>query len=337
MPDTGVWIDFFFIAVLIGLNGALAGSEMAFVALRDGQLRRLGSGHRRAQQVASLGRDPRQYLAATQLGITATGFLASAVATVSLKETATNWFAWLGPLAEPAGVAFVTIGLTSISLVFGELVPKRLAMQRPEKWSLRAAAPLLGFIWCTRPLVSALGWATDRAVQLAGGDPEAHRSKLTSEDLLDLIKTQPSLTHDQRQIVASGIEIATRSVHEIVVPRSEVVSVDVRLTTEEALVILQEAGFSRAPVVDQNLDHVVGQVHLHDLVNRPGRLDEALRPILTVPGSTSVLEALLSLREQRTKLAIVSSEEGGCQGIVTMEDIVEEVVGEIYDEIDRES
>lgn len=330
-----LWVDVAIVGMLVCINALFAGTEMAFVSLREGQLRGLADAGGRGQRVAALAGDPNRYLVAVQLGLTLAGFLASATAAVSISDPVAGALGG-GRYAEPAAVALVTIALSLVTLVFGELVPKRLAMQRAERWSLVMARPLSAFITVTRPVIVLLSSLTDVVVRAAGGDPARHRDDITHDEIVDLVEAQPTLTETQRQIMAGAIEIAGRSLRQVLVPRNRVVTIDALLPVDQARTRLSEAGHSRAPVVRGHLDDPVGQVHLRDLLDDDGVAGERTSPLLAFPDTLSVLEALRQLQTNRSQLAAVVDEHGGTAGIITVEDLIEELVGEIYDETDRD-
>ncbi len=330
-----LWFDLAIVLALVCLNALLAGTEIAFVSLREGQLKGLADSGPRGERVVELVRDPNRYLGAVQLGITLAGFLASATAAVSISQPVADLFGG-GRYAQPTAVAVVTVVLSLVTLVFGELVPKRLAMQRAERWSLTMVRPLSGFITVTRPVIVLLSSVTDLLVRAAGGDPARHRDHISDDEIVDLVEAHPNLTGTQRQIMAGAIEIAGRSLRQVLVPRNRVITIDAALPVDQARHRLREAGHSRAPVVRGTLDDPVGQVHLRDLFDDDGVAGERASPLIALPESVSVLEALRQLQADRCKLAAVVDEHGGTSGIVTIEDLVEELVGEIYDETDRD-
>ena len=329
-----LWFDLALVGALVGVNAMLAGTEMAFVTLREGQLRRLADSGRRGARVAELAHNPNRYLGAVQLGITLSGFLASATAAVSISEPVADVLAPLGRFSQPMAIAIVTILLALVTLVVGELVPKRLAMQRAEAWSLAVARPVSVFIAVTRPVIVLLSWLTDGAVRAVGGDPTRHTDDITDDEIVELVKVQPTLSEAQRQIMAGAIEIAGRPLRKVLVPRNRVVTVDESRPAVDALRQLRTAGHSRAPVVNGDLDSPVGQVHLRDLIDATGAAGELATPMLELPETLSVLEALRRLQASRTELAAVIDEHGGTAGAVTIEDLIEELVGEIWNETD---
>ncbi|SCL24030.1 putative hemolysin [Micromonospora pallida] len=326
------------VVVLVLVNAALAGSEMALVSLREGQLRRLAQSGGRGARLVRLARDPNRYLATVQLGITLAGFLASAATAVSLARPLVGPLGFLGEAAGPAAVIVVTVVLTFVTLVVGELAPKRLAMQRAERWGLRGAAPLAAVAWVARPAVWLLSVTTDALVRVAGGNPQAGREEVTEEELRELLAGQRGLSAQQREILTGAFDIAGRTVREVLVARRDVTALPGHLSPAEGMRRLAETGRSRAPVTgDGGLDDVAGVVHIRDLVGAgASTVAGRARPALLLPGSVAVSEAMRRLRVERERLALVVDERGGVDGIVTMEDLLEEVVGELYDETDRD-
>jgi putative hemolysin len=331
-----VWPQLVLVAVLVLVNAAFAGTELALVSLRESQLQRLEEKTATGAVLARLARQPNQFLATIQIGITLAGFLASAAAAVSLAEPLEGPLSFLGGAAGPASVIVVTLVLAYFTLVFGELAPKRIAMQRAEKWGLVMARPLDLLSTLTKPVVWLLSKSTDIAVKLLGGDPDLQREEVTGEELRDMVAIHHTFPADQRRIIDGAFEIAERTLDEVMVPRNDVVVIDADATCEEALALLFESGHSRAPVAEKrNLDRCVGMVRLRSLL---GRGDE---PVVSVaweipafPDAARVLTALREFQAKRTQMAVVIDERGRALGIVTVEDLVEELVGEIWDETD---
>src|SRR5215211_4629472 len=307
------WVEIGLVLLLVVVNAAFAGSEVALISLREGQLRRLEREGGTGRLVAQLARDPNQFLSTIQIGITLAGFLASAAAAVSLAEPLVPLLGFLGRAAEPAAVVVVTVVLTYVTLVVGELAPKRIALQRSEGWARRAARPLRLVSIVTRPAVWLLSRSTDLLVRLAGADPGRQREAVTEEEVRDMIATDGVFRPDQRRILAEAIEIAERRLSDVLVPRRDVVAFPDDTPVQEALRVLVGTTHGRAPVYRGDLDDVLGLVTLE------------------------VLDALRRLQAEREQLAIVLNEYGGTEGIVTVEDLLEELVGEIYDEFDPDS
>jgi putative hemolysin len=332
-----MWVEIALVAVLVLFNAALSGSEMAFVTLRESQIHRLAAESDRGKTLEALMADPNRFLSTIQVGITLAGFLASATAAVSLAQPLLPLLSALGTAAEPVAVFIVTLVLSYATLVFGELAPKRIAMQRAPQWALRAAGPITLMTTLVRPLVWVLALSTQGAVRLVGLDPNAVREEVSDEELKDMIAAQESIPPEQRSIIEGALELDERRLWQVLVPRSDVVFVTSEQDTATARDLLIEAGFSRAPVIGSTEDDVVGFVHLRQLVGGIGVVADYIRPALVLPDSVGVLQALARMQKQRGQLALVVDEFGSVAGIVTLEDLLEEIVGEIYDEFDLDT
>ena len=335
----GYLLDVALIGLLVLLNAAFAGSEMALISLREGQLNKLErEGGARALRLARLARDPNRFLATIQIGITLAGFLASATAAVSLAEPLVPSLAFLGSAAEPVAIAGVTVVLTFVTLVFGELAPKRIAMQRALPWALRVVRPLDVVSRVSRPAVSLLGASTNLVVRLFGGRPEATADELSPEELRDLVSSHQGLQAEQREIISGALELHDRILREVLVPRGSVFFLRGDVTAGEARAAMAQTGHSRVPVTSSNgLDDVVGVLHWASLVaGDAARIGTLTTPALMLPETMRISDALRELRARRQQMAIVLDEYGAADGIVTLEDLLEEIVGEIYDETDRD-
>ncbi|HYZ97556.1 MAG TPA: hemolysin family protein [Acidimicrobiales bacterium] len=335
---TGPWLQLGLVLVLVLLNAAFAGTEMALVSLREGQLQQLEQRSSTGALVGRLARDPNRFLSTIQVGITLAGFLASAAAAVTLADPLEDPLGFLGGAARPTAIVLVTLVLSYITLVVGELAPKRVAMQRAERWALLAARPLAAMAALTRPVVWLLSVSTDVAVRLMGGDPSVRREEITQAELRQMVGTQSTFTAKQRLIIDEAFDISDRSLDEVLRPRPDVFVLDPDQPVAEALRALAGSGHSRAPVAhDGNLDDVVGLVHLRDLLgpgDRPVR--EAAGELAAFPETAGVLDVLHEMQGRRLQMALVVDEHGAAAGIVTVEDLLEELVGEIYDETDRD-
>jgi putative hemolysin len=332
-----IWSQLALVGVLVILNAVFAGSEMALVSLRDSQVQRL---ERTSRVLARLAKDPNRFLATIQIGITLAGFLASAAAAVSLAKPLVPLLSALGGAAETVAIVAVTLALTFVTLVFGELAPKRIAMQAAERWALLVARPLDLLASLTRPAVWALGATSDLVVRLVGLNPRHEPDEIGPDELRDIVSGNHGFTKEQRTIIAGAVEIADRQLKAVLVPRLQVFTLDSGTTAEAARLLLAATGHSRAPVVRHGggLDDAVGVIHLRDLVgvrdDRP--VDECARPPMLLPDSLPVVDALRQFKAERQHIALVVDERGAVDGIVTLEDILEEIVGEIYDETDRD-
>lgn len=326
------------VALLLLLNGVFAGSEIALVSLREGQIRQLERRSATGRVVARLARDSNRFLATIQIGITLAGFLASATAAVTLAEPLVPALGFLGPAARPAAIVAITSVLTFLTLVLGELAPKRVAMQHAQRWALLVARPLNVLATLFRPALWLLGLATNLVVRLVGADPYRQREEVAPEELPDLVRTHRGFTQEQRLIISGAVEIAERRLRQVLIPRRDVFTLDKDTPREEGCTRLAASGHSRAPVVRAaNLDDTVGVVHLRDLVTGTGAtVADLARPPMLLPDSLYAAEALRRFKAEREQFALVVDEHGAVDGIVTLEDLVEEVIGEVYDETDRD-
>ncbi|CAN5885689.1 hemolysin family protein [soil metagenome] len=332
------WPDLALVIALVILNGLLSGTEAAYMSLREGQLRDFERrATRRERIVARLAREPNRFLATIQLGITLAGFLASAAAAATLAGPLTAHLSFLGDAAGIVGIAVVTTLVAIFALILGELAPKRLAMQHARGWAVVAANPLNALSIVAKPVVWFLGRTTDVVVRMFGGDPEAGNEKLTVEELRHLIAGYRGLSVEQRAIITGALEISERRIREVIVPRLAVQRLDASLPVARARADLGASGHIRAPVVESSeLDDTVGVVHLRDLLGATGTVADVMHPVLRLPDSLRVSSALTWFMAEREHLAMVIDERGTVAGIVTLEDLLEEIVGEIYDEADRD-
>src|SRR5690606_15903208 len=306
-----------------------AGSEMSLVSLREGQLRRLEKLGSTGRLVVRLARDPNRFLATVQIGITLAGFLASATAAVSLAQPLVPALGFLGGAAQPVAIVSVTVVLTFLTLVLGELAPKRVAMQHAERWAMLVARPLAALAAISKPAVWLLGAASDVVVRIFGGDPSKHREEITPAEIRDLVSTHQGFTAEQRMIISGAVEITERVLREVLVPRPAVVTLDVDTPAAQARLQLAASGHSRAPVVrNGNLDETVGIVALRDLMRDDVDIAKVARPPYMFPDSLRVADALRRFKADREQFALVVDEHGAVDGIVTLEDLVEEIVGE---------
>ncbi|WP_310370283.1 hemolysin family protein [Catenuloplanes atrovinosus] len=325
------------VLILVLVNAAFSGSEMALISLRESQLQRLEKVSRGGRTLARLARDPNRFLSTIQIGITLAGFLASAAAATSLARPLIAPLGVLGDAAEPVAIVLVTMLLTFVTLVIGELAPKRIAMQRAEGWALLAARPLDLLATVSRPVIWLLGTTTNLVVRLTGGDPGAGREEVSTEEIRDMITAQRDFSPEQRTIISGAFDIADRILREILVPRRDVTSLRAETPAHDALRMLIESGHSRAPVTGpMGLDDVLGMVHLRDLYDATGPVRDLASPAVFLPETLKVSDALRQLRQQHQQFALVVDERGAIDGIITIEDLVEEIVGEIYDETDRD-
>lgn len=343
MSDLALNIALVLVFVLIG--GVFAATEMALVTLRDSQINAIEARSRRGQKVASLARNPNTFLAAVQIGVTVAGFASAAYGASSIAPAVAPAFVALG-LEDQAAATVATIALTLViaylSLVLGELAPKRLAIQRNAAFSYAVAPVLAVFAVLMRPVIGLLSISTNVVVRLLGGDPHKTGEQMTEEELRDIVSSHEGLPDDERRILDDVLSLRHRQLSQVMPPRPEVAAVDGTATVGDAAAEVHDRAYSRYPVIDRSIDDIIGFVHVRDLFEaiaaNPGRpLREIARPIPYLPATARVLPTLTSMRADGHHIAVIVDEYGGTDGIVTLEDLVEEVVGEIFDEYDAES
>jgi putative hemolysin len=342
---TNVIRDVLIVLVIVLIGGFFAGAEMALVSLREGQVRTLAKRGRRGAKVARLAQDPNRFLSAVQIGMTLATLVSGAFGAETLAALFKSWLirTHMSPsVAGPVAFAVVTICITFVTLVLGELAPKRIALQRTVTLSLLAAPMLERIATLARPVVWLLSKATNGVVRLLGGDPRTGRQAMSEQELRDLVTGAQALSADERHIVGEVFDAGKRQLREVLVPRTEVEFLDALTPVSEAAAIASSVPYSRLPVYTDSYDNVTGFVHVRDLfgprasAERDLPVGQMARSVKFLPISKTVLAALSEMRRERAHLAIVVDEYGGTAGIVTLEDLVEELVGDIRDEYDTE-
>ena len=341
-----VWVSIVMVVVFVLIGGIFSGAEIALVSLRESQVRGIAENEgRRGKAVQRLLSDPNRFLAAVQVGVTLAGFFSAAFGASALARPLAEVLTARGVsegLAGTLALVLVTVAISYLSLVAGELTPKRLALQRAEGFSLFVAAPLNAIATLSRPVIWLLSKSTDVLVRLLGGDPKVSGESISQEELRDLVAAHESLSSDERRLIDEVFRAGDREVREVMTPRTEVTFLDSSMTASRAAKQLADSNWSRFPVVGRDEDDVVGFVHVRDLflpnhpAGRAATVGDLAREVTRLPGTAGVLTALSEMRRGNQHLAIVVDEYGGTDGIVTLEDLIEEVIGEIYDEYDEE-
>ena len=339
---SSVVLNVVIVLALIVIEGMFVAAEIALVTLREGQARAMTG--RRGAAVIRLTSDPNRFLATVQIGVTLTALLSSAFGAVTLSEQAKDALVDHGMrsgLAGPIGFIGVTLLISFVTLVVGELVPKRLGLQRADRTAKLVSPTLNRLATAARPLIWLLSRCTDLLVRMLGGDPNTGREAITEEELRGLVAAHESLSTDERRLIDDVFAAGERSVSEVMVPRTEVTFLDAGLTVSRAAKVATESPHSRYPVVGKGQDDVRGFVHIRDLLvdgargERDRTVGDLVREIKQLPGSKNVLAALSEMRREGHHLAMVVDEYGGTDGIVTLEDLIEEVIGDIRDEYDE--
>ena len=336
--------DILLILVFIMIGGVFAAAEMALVSLRESQVRQLSVRGKRGQTVAELTSNPNRFLSAVQIGVTLAGFLSAAFGGATLADSlAVVMIGWGLPEAAAGALALVliTLVISYFSIVVGELTAKRLAMQRAEAFAI-ALAPLVNAIAkIATPVIWFLGKSTDLLVRVLGGDPNAAREEVSDEELRAMVGSSSTLGREERRIVDEVFAAGEVSLRETMIPRTEVDFLDGSMPAYKAIREVQGAAHSRYPVIGEDLDDVVGFVHIRDLADldpaeRTAPVSQLVRPVMSLPETVKILRALTEMRQTKQHLVIVRDEYGGTAGIVTIEDLVEELIGDITDEFDPE-
>ena len=340
MTDLALNIALVVVFVLVG--GVFAATEMALVTLRESQINAIAARGKRGAKVAGLARNPNTFLSAVQIGVTVAGFASAAYGATSIAPSVAPLIESLGAdpgLALTLATLLLTLLIAYLSLVLGELVPKRLAIQRNAQFAYAVAPVLDGFAKVMRPVIWLLSVSTNALVRLLGGDPHKTGEEMTDEEVRDIVASHEGLPDDERRILEDVLSLRGRQLSEVMRPRPEVTALDDTATIGEAVAHARELPFSRYPVADTSIDDIVGFVHVRDLFEavaegRDAPLSGIVRPIPYFPSTARVLPTLTKMRAEGHQIAVVVDEYGGTDGIVTLEDLVEEVVGEIFDEYD---
>jgi putative hemolysin len=333
------------VLALILANGFFSGAEMAIVASRRGRLRALAEkGDRRAQAALDLASSPDRFLPTVQIGITLVGTLAAAYGGDRLVSEFTAWIAAHAPpgiaaVARPIALTVFVMLLSFVTLLLGELVPKRLALRQAEAFARVAAPAMQLFAWIARPLVWGMSLATSAVLMLvgAGKHTEPTVSVDDIEHLLETGRAEGVLEAVELSVASEALRLGERTVRDIMRPRIDVDALDIETPQGEIIGAIAMAGYSRLPVYEGSLDHIIGYVSIKDALRHtwmgwPIELRKMLHRPIFVP-ETMPLDRLLELfQKERNQLAIVLDEYGGTEGLVTLEDVLEELVGEIHDE-----
>jgi putative hemolysin len=344
LPSGSIFLPIALVLFLIFLGSLFVAAEIALISLRESQVRQIALRGRRGAKVAKLHSNPGRLLAAVQVGVTLSGFLSAALGAEQLGRFVIPWLKDLGlsdSIANTSSLIGLTLIIAYISLVFGELAPKKLALFRAESIAMWSAGFIDFVANAFRPIIWLLSKSTDIVLRVVGVDPKEARSEISEEELLDLVAGHAALTAEERDIVEEVFNASERQVHEVMVPRTEVDFMDASLTVGKAIALAIERAHSRYPVVRGSSDEVIGFIHVRDLLDTSlassnTKIQELARNIMYLPGTKCILPALTEMRNQRQHLAIVLDEYGGTDGIVTLEDLVETLIGDIRDEYDSD-
>lgn len=344
--DTRAVVDFGLAMLLVLANGFFVAAEYALVRIRRTQLAELvqrGSG--RARRVVSLVDRLDQYISASQLGVTLCSLAIGWIGEPAVATLLAPVFDWLpAPFLEVVSFALAFGVITYLHIVVGELAPKYLAIQRALTLALWCAYPLDVFYRVMYPFIALVNGSANAILRLVGIRSSDEVNVHSEEELKMLVAVSTRkgvLQESERVIVGRAMEFADHIVRQVMVPRTEIVAVADVTPVAEVLVMARQHRFSRFPVYQDDLDHIIGIVHVKDLVgvdkDTRTRVREVMRKVPVMPETMRLDQALAEFRRQRVQLAIVLDEFGGTAGLVTLEDVLEELVGEVQDEFDRDA
>ncbi len=336
--------------LLIMINAFFAMSEIAIISLNDSKIKKLAEeGDKKAKQLARLTENPSRFLSTIQIGVTLAGFLASASASASFAALITKaivgrWPSVSAGAVNALSVVIITVIMSYFSLVLGELAPKRIAMQIPEKISYRVVGVLLGFAKLTGPFVKLLSASTNGIVRLCGFDPDADKENVTEEEIrmmVDVGEETGVIENSQAEMIDNIFEFDDLNAGDIMTHRTEMVAIEVDRSVEEVADLCVENGYSRIPVYKGDPDNIVGVLYAKDLLHFVGKkipgettIESVMRKPLYVAETQACFDIFKEMNESRTQFAVVVDEYGGTAGIVTIEDVLESIVGNIRDEYD---
>lgn len=339
--------------ILILINAFFAMSEIAIISLNDNKIDKLAEeGDKKAKQIKKLTENSSNFLSTIQIGVTLAGFLTSASAADSFSPIITQAVAPLIPavpvsVIDTVSLILITIVISYFSLVFGELAPKKIAMQKSEKVSYKVVGFLLFFMKATKPFVKILSKSTNGLVRLFGIDPAADEENVTEEEILmmvDVGEEKGVIENTQAEMINNIFEFDDIDAGDIMTHRVDMTAVEADKPVSEVIQVAITDGYSRIPVYDDDPDNIIGIVYIKDLLRYIGKelptnqtIREIMREAYFVPETKKCGELFTELSEKHLQIAIVVDEYGGTAGLVTLEDIVESIVGNIQDEYDEEN
>ena len=336
--------------VLILVNAFFAGTEMAVVSLNATKLRKLEEeGDKTAAKLLKMVEDSSAFLSTIQVAITLSGYLGSAFAAENFAPVLSSWLyndLWFQLISLSAlnGIAIIiTIILSYFTLVFGELVPKRIALQKSYQWAKMACGIIRGLAVVLRPVIWLLSVSVNGVLRLLHMKVEAEEENVTEDEIrmmVDLGGEKGAIDEDEQEWIQNVFDFGDSSVRESMTPRSDMDALDIESTDQEILEMIQETGRSRFPVYEESVDTILGILNVRDYLldrnagkNTP--LKDLLRPATFVPETMKADNLFKEMQKEKVHIAVVVDEYGGTEGIITMEDLLEEIVGNIYDEFDK--
>lgn len=351
--STSLILQIVLLFVLILVNAFFAMSEIAIISLNDSKIEKMAeNGHKKAKQIMRLTENSSSFLSTIQIGVTLAGFLTSASASQVFAQRLTDAVSPILPDTIPASlvhsisVVLITLIMSYFSLVFGELAPKRIAMQIPEKISFLAVGPLLFVAKITKPAVKLLSFSTNLVVRILGFDPNSDEETVTEEEIrmmVDVGQEKGVIEDTQKEMIDNIFEFDDIDVSDIMTHRTDMYAVEANDSLQHVIDISVERGYSRIPVYDDDPDNIIGIAYIKDLIPYIGKslpengLRSIMRKAYYVPESKKCGKLFKEMGESHVQMAIVVDEYGGTAGLVTLEDLLESIVGNIQDEYDNES
>lgn len=345
--STNLIFQFILIIFLTAVNAFFSSAEMAIISVNRNRIKTLAEeGNKKAKTLEKLIADPTSFLSTIQVGITFAGFFSSAAAATSLSGVFGGYLAQFGiPYGETIALVIVTIILSYITLVFGELLPKRIALQNPEAVALRSAQPIAWFLKGMSPFVKFLTFSTNLFVRALGFKTDDLDEKVSREEIKSLIEVGQShgvINDVEKEMMHNIFDFDEMTAREIMTPRPNVYAIDINEPFSEYVDELIANQYSRVPVYDEEIDNIIGILYIKDILIAARKVGfehiavrELLQPALFVPERKKIDELFKELQAQKKHMAILVDEYGGFSGIVTLEDLIEEVMGEIEDEYDE--
>ena len=336
--------------ILILINAFFASAEIAFISLNDAKIElQAKEGNRKAVKIQNMLKNPSKFLATIQIGVTLAGFLSSAFASDTFADKlAPVLNTWIPSVSistwKSVSIIIITIILSYFTLVFGELVPKRIAMKYYEKVSFASIGIIKTISIITAPFVKFLTFSTNIVSKIFGvtGEEEENVTEEEIRMMIDVGEEKGTIEEQEKEMINNVFEFNDKVVSEIMIPRNKIFALDINLTISEVIEKLSEdMRYSRIPVYDESMDNMKGIIYIKDLLlsnkNKNSKIKSLVKEAYYVSETKKVNELFQELRKDKKQIAIVLDEYGGTAGMVTMEDILEEIVGEIYDEYDKET
>lgn len=351
-PDSTILPKLALLLALVLVNAFFAASEIAIVTFNDNKLKKLADdGNKKAKMLVKMVSEPSKFLSSIQVGVTLSGFLASASAAEQFQPMLTKALSFI-PIQTSvlSGIALliITLAISYVSLVLGELVPKRIAMHNPEKISL-AVAPIVYFLYrVEKPLVAVLSFSTNIILRLIGIDPANKPEQVTEEEIrmmIDVGNEEGTIEQSERDMIDNIFEFDDITAEDVMTHRTEIAAVESTSTIPEVVRLAMTEGYSRIPVYKEDIDDIIGIVYAKDMLRFIGKGEESLenrsiepfiREVIFVPESNRCTDLFKTFKDKKIQMAVVVDEYGGTSGIVTMEDLLEAIVGNMQDEYDNE-